>query len=190
MCSFPLWYKSIVRGSYLQKNYYSTMSKVFLLLCFLPGLLLVQAHKHHKKIGFYELKRGDLRLNLTNYGATIISVITPDKHGLFSSSSHSKLFICHTITCNIFVVTFFIGNLGDIVLGYGPLILIRYDSSILIQLANWKRKTYKNKIKASLLFCPFFPCPLSLVQSYGLFIYSVYSVFFISYSVYSVWSIE
>ncbi|KAG4930009.1 hypothetical protein JHK82_047079 [Glycine max] len=40
-----------------------------------------KAHKHHKKIGFYELKRGDLRLNLTNYGATIISVITPDKHG-------------------------------------------------------------------------------------------------------------
>ncbi|KAG4932767.1 hypothetical protein JHK87_046769 [Glycine soja] len=43
--------------------------------------VFIKAHKHHKKIGFYELKRGDLRLNLTNYGATIISVITPDKHG-------------------------------------------------------------------------------------------------------------
>ncbi|KAK7388956.1 hypothetical protein VNO78_23786 [Psophocarpus tetragonolobus] len=57
------------------------MSKIFL-LCFLAGLLLlVQAHEHDKKIRFYELKRGDFRLNLTNYGATIISVITPDKHG-------------------------------------------------------------------------------------------------------------
>ncbi|XP_027333562.1 aldose 1-epimerase-like [Abrus precatorius] len=66
------------------------MSKVLLLLCFLAELLLLaQAHEHHK-IGFYELKRGNFMLNFTNYGATIISVITPDKHG----------------------------NLADIVLGY------------------------------------------------------------------------
>ncbi|KAJ1438950.1 Glycoside hydrolase-type carbohydrate-binding [Sesbania bispinosa] len=40
-----------------------------------------KADENYKKIGFYELKRGNFKLNLTNYGATIISVIIPDKHG-------------------------------------------------------------------------------------------------------------
>ncbi|CAJ1944061.1 unnamed protein product [Sphenostylis stenocarpa] len=58
------------------------MAKALLFLFFLSGLLLlVQALQHHNKIGFYELKRGDFKLNLTNYGATIMSVVTPDKHG-------------------------------------------------------------------------------------------------------------
>nr|KYP55520.1 Aldose 1-epimerase [Cajanus cajan] len=58
------------------------MSKVLLILCILSGLLLLaQAHDHHKKIKFYQLERENFKLNLTNYGATIISVITPDKHG-------------------------------------------------------------------------------------------------------------
>lgn len=61
------------------------MTKIVLLLCFLLGLLLLaQARDHHRKIEFYELERGDFKLNLTNYGATIISLTTPDKHGLFS----------------------------------------------------------------------------------------------------------
>ncbi|KAL9326427.1 hypothetical protein ACSQ67_007072 [Phaseolus vulgaris] len=58
------------------------MTKIVLLLCFLLGLLLLaQARDHHRKIEFYELERGDFKLNLTNYGATIISLTTPDKHG-------------------------------------------------------------------------------------------------------------
>jgi len=51
-------------------------------LSLLLGLLLVaQARKNDTKIQFYELKRGNIKLNLTNYGASIISVIVPDKHG-------------------------------------------------------------------------------------------------------------
>ncbi|RZC16971.1 Aldose 1-epimerase [Glycine soja] len=58
------------------------MFKVYLVSSFLLGLLLLaQAHGNDKKIGFYQLKRGDLHLNLTNYGASLISVIVPDKHG-------------------------------------------------------------------------------------------------------------
>lgn len=60
------------------------MLKVFLTFSLLLGILLVaQAHGKEKEIGFYQLKRGDLKLNLTNYGATVVSVIVPDKHGMF-----------------------------------------------------------------------------------------------------------
>ncbi|GMH21936.1 hypothetical protein Nepgr_023779 [Nepenthes gracilis] len=34
-----------------------------------------------KEIGVYEIKRGDFSLNFTNWGATVISVILPDKNG-------------------------------------------------------------------------------------------------------------
>jgi len=60
------------------------MLKVYLTFSFLlTALLNAQAHGKEKEIGFYQLKRGNLKLNLTNYGATIISVIVPDKHGMF-----------------------------------------------------------------------------------------------------------
>ncbi|CAL0307211.1 unnamed protein product [Lupinus luteus] len=54
-----------------------------LLFCFMLGLLLhCEAHENkHNKIRFYELKRGNMHLNFTNYGATILSVRIPDKHG-------------------------------------------------------------------------------------------------------------
>ncbi|GMP30514.1 hypothetical protein CsSME_00005149 [Camellia sinensis var. sinensis] len=32
-------------------------------------------------VGIYELKRGDFSLKLTNWGATIVSLVLPDKHG-------------------------------------------------------------------------------------------------------------
>ncbi|CAK8563156.1 unnamed protein product [Lathyrus sativus] len=57
------------------------MSKVSLSCCFLLGLLVLVHAKENKKIEFYELKTGDLRVNLTNYGASIVSLFTPDKHG-------------------------------------------------------------------------------------------------------------
>ncbi|RDX86305.1 Aldose 1-epimerase, partial [Mucuna pruriens] len=81
------------------------MFKVHLILSFLLGfLLLTQAriHPHGKdnKIGFYQLRRGNMELNLTNYGATIVSVIVPDKHG----------------------------NLGDITLGYDDIEQYKNDT--------------------------------------------------------------
>ncbi|KAL8160955.1 hypothetical protein V2J09_012444 [Rumex salicifolius] len=36
-----------------------------------------------KEVGIYELKKGDLSLKLTNYGATLISLQIPDKNGKF-----------------------------------------------------------------------------------------------------------
>jgi len=67
------------------------MVKLYLTLSFLLGVLLVaQAHGHAKEIGFYQLKGGNLKLNLTNYGATIVSVVAPDKHGMFYSVSCFK----------------------------------------------------------------------------------------------------
>lgn len=60
------------------------MYKVYLVSSFLLGLLVLsQAQANDNKIGFYELKKGNFRLNLTNYGATVVSVIVPDKHGVF-----------------------------------------------------------------------------------------------------------
>ncbi|RDX86306.1 Aldose 1-epimerase, partial [Mucuna pruriens] len=38
-------------------------------------------HENDKKIEFYQLKGENILLNLTNYGATIVSVKVPDKHG-------------------------------------------------------------------------------------------------------------
>lgn len=58
------------------------MSKVSLLVCLVLGfVLLCQARDNDKKIKFYELKRGNMEMRLTNYGATIISFMIPDKHG-------------------------------------------------------------------------------------------------------------
>ena len=58
------------------------MSKVLLVSYMILGLLLLSlAQAADPKIGIYELKRGDFQLKLTNYGATIMSVMVPDKNG-------------------------------------------------------------------------------------------------------------
>lgn len=36
-----------------------------------------------EEIGIYELNRGNLRFKFTNYGATMLSGVLPDKNGLF-----------------------------------------------------------------------------------------------------------
>jgi len=36
-----------------------------------------------EEVGIYEIKRGNFSVKITNYGATVISVIIPDKNGLF-----------------------------------------------------------------------------------------------------------
>ncbi|XVF58231.1 hypothetical protein PTKIN_Ptkin07bG0047900 [Pterospermum kingtungense] len=65
-------------------------------LSFLFSLFLIAAFAvangsaTKEKVGIYELKKGDLSVKFTNWGATIVSVILPDKYG----------------------------KLGDIVLGY------------------------------------------------------------------------
>lgn len=43
-------------------------------------------------IEFYQLQKGDISVNITNYGATVLNVILPDKNGMFphSFSENSK----------------------------------------------------------------------------------------------------
>ncbi|KAL1373308.1 hypothetical protein HN51_003292 [Arachis hypogaea] len=58
------------------------MAKVSMLFSFLLGLVLLsQAHGSGEKIGFYELRRGDFEMRVTNYGATVLSVVLPDRNG-------------------------------------------------------------------------------------------------------------
>ena len=62
------------------------MTKISLLLCFIilasSGLPNCSATK--PKVGFYELKKDDISVNLTNWGASIVSLLLPDKYGLSS----------------------------------------------------------------------------------------------------------
>ncbi|XP_072980637.1 uncharacterized protein [Typha angustifolia] len=51
---------------------------IFLLL---SAMVIVSSAKPRKMVGIYELKKGDFSLKVTNWGATIISVILPDNKG-------------------------------------------------------------------------------------------------------------
>ena len=56
-------------------------------ISFLLSLLLIVAfaiangYATKEKVGIYELNKGDLSVKFTNWGATIVSVILPDKYG-------------------------------------------------------------------------------------------------------------
>lgn len=101
------------------------MAKVSLLFCVLLGLLVhTHAHSHKseksEKIGFYELKKGSMRVNLTNYGASIVAVYVPDKHGLscfIFFHIYDPLFHINTYITFFFLFTF-LGKVADVVLGY------------------------------------------------------------------------
>ncbi|XP_022983804.1 aldose 1-epimerase-like isoform X2 [Cucurbita maxima] len=60
------------------------MGKFFLgLFCViaLAAFGIANASEKKREIGIFELKRGDLSVKFTNWGATIVSVLVPDKHG-------------------------------------------------------------------------------------------------------------
>ncbi|KAH0973727.1 hypothetical protein GBA52_025883 [Prunus armeniaca] len=62
------------------------MAKICVLLCFIllaaSGFANVSGSEpKEKKVGIYELKKGDLSVKFTNWGATIISLVFPDKNG-------------------------------------------------------------------------------------------------------------
>ena len=52
------------------------------MLVFLVFNLLIQLSRGGD-IGIYELKKGDFSIKVTNYGATVLSVMLPDRNGLF-----------------------------------------------------------------------------------------------------------
>ncbi|XP_028788508.1 aldose 1-epimerase-like [Neltuma alba] len=58
------------------------MSKPSLAFCILLGLVfLFGVDAESGKVGIYELRRGQFQIKLTNYGATIMSLMVPDRHG-------------------------------------------------------------------------------------------------------------
>ncbi|MCL7030941.1 hypothetical protein MKW94_007811 [Papaver nudicaule] len=58
------------------------MGKISVMLCFLiVSLALVNGKKDVSKIGVFELKKGDFSIKLTNWGASIMSIVLPDSHG-------------------------------------------------------------------------------------------------------------
>lgn len=83
--SFHFTARTIIKNIKNETTYrkISMMPKAYSFLLLGLFVLLAQAHEHDKQISFYELKKGNFALNLTNYGASIISVIVPDKHGIF-----------------------------------------------------------------------------------------------------------
>ncbi|KAK3035658.1 hypothetical protein RJ639_032530 [Escallonia herrerae] len=60
------------------------MAKVMPQTCYLVLLVLLvgkSVYGADQEIGTYELKRGDFSVRITNFGATVLSVILPDKNG-------------------------------------------------------------------------------------------------------------
>ncbi|KAK1315459.1 hypothetical protein QJS10_CPA06g00547 [Acorus calamus] len=59
------------------------MARFHVLLCLSLAIFvaLVDVSTARKTVGFYELKRGDFSMKITNWGATIVSVILPDSKG-------------------------------------------------------------------------------------------------------------
>lgn len=61
------------------------MAKIVLLLCFLLLAASGSVFGSQKKeeIGIFELKNGDISLKVSNWGASIVSLVLPDKNGMF-----------------------------------------------------------------------------------------------------------
>ncbi|KAK3036667.1 hypothetical protein RJ639_030236 [Escallonia herrerae] len=59
------------------------MLKISFLFCFIVALFVfvVNGSVHEQEVGIYELKKGNFSVKFTNWGATIISLVLPDKTG-------------------------------------------------------------------------------------------------------------
>jgi hypothetical protein len=89
------------------------MSKIYLLLL----CLLVVAFgfvngsvDEKEKIGIFELKKGEISLKVTNWGASIVSLVLPDKNGM-NKCLYSNLFllsICFFINAISFNLSVFL----------------------------------------------------------------------------------
>lgn len=59
----------------------SVLCCILFLILYLSSLSCWALKTKQEEVGIYELKRGDFSLKLTNYGATLISLVLPDKSG-------------------------------------------------------------------------------------------------------------
>ena len=79
------------------------MSKFSFLLCFFIVAFGFISNGSGHEIGIYALKKGDFCLKVTNFGARIISVVLPDKNGIFHlpiRNSHFFPFHLYYINCS------------------------------------------------------------------------------------------
>lgn len=60
------------------------MSKIFeVFLClFVVGFRFGNGSVEKEEVGIFELKKGDVSLKVTNWGASIVSLVLPDKKGM------------------------------------------------------------------------------------------------------------
>ena len=56
---------------------------VFLALLCLAALALAGGANARKMVGVYVLKKGDFSVKITNWGATIMSIVVPDCKGTY-----------------------------------------------------------------------------------------------------------
>lgn len=82
------------------------MGKTYVFCCYvllvLWGASTSNGAEKEEAVGVYELKRGDFTVKLTNFGATVLSVLLPDKNGAFPS----PLLFFYFILFLVFVVSF------------------------------------------------------------------------------------
>lgn len=57
------------------------MVKAWLCLSVFVMIIAFAVGNMSEEIGVYELRKGDLSVKITNYGATVISVMVPDRNG-------------------------------------------------------------------------------------------------------------
>jgi aldose 1-epimerase len=57
---------------------------VFLALLCLVASLLASGADARKMVGVYVLKKGDFSVKMTNWGATIMSIVLPDSKGMMN----------------------------------------------------------------------------------------------------------
>ena len=100
------------------------MSNLSVLFCFIIVVfgVAVNGLASKEEVGIYELQKDEFTVKFTNWGASIVSLILPDKEGLSTFAHyHSHRFsFCHGFL-NSFCFLFcfcFSGELGDVVLGY------------------------------------------------------------------------
>jgi len=102
------------------------MTKIFVLhLCLLiVAFGFVNGSYEKEKIGIFELEKGGLSLKVTNWGASIVSLVLPDKNGMTNFFLLKLIFLkccfIYAMFLNLvgFLFNLCLGKLGDIVLGY------------------------------------------------------------------------
>lgn len=85
------------------------MVKISVLLSFVFLIafgFVVHGSSATKEVGVYEIKKGNFSVKFTNWGATIISVILPDKNGMIYTYKKSLVFFFFLF---LFLVSEFFG---------------------------------------------------------------------------------